>query len=127
MRRWEAAIPAVSIARAVSVMPPPSLERAEDGRARGDAILAVLVLEAVVVVVLDVLEKFQALRRHHRAIVIVVGPDERHHGNVARGEGHDGWWLGRACHLPPFGEGGSNKFHLNFNCTADNIYNLRFG
>jgi hypothetical protein len=73
MRRWEAAIPAVSIARAVSVMPPPpSLARAEDGGARGDAILTVLVLEAVVVVALDVLEKFRALRRRHRAVVIVL-------------------------------------------------------
>jgi hypothetical protein len=103
MRRWEAAIPTVSIARAVSVMPPPSLVRAEDCGARGDAILAVLVLEAVVVVALDVLEKFRALRRHHRAFVIVVGPDERRHGDVARGEeGHGGWWSGRACRLPPF-------------------------
>jgi len=34
------------------------LLRAEDGGARGDAILAALVLEAVVVVALDVLEKF---------------------------------------------------------------------
>ena len=60
MRRWEVAIPAVSIARAVSIMPPPSLLRAEYGEARGNAILAVLVLEAVVVVALDVLEKFRA-------------------------------------------------------------------
>ena len=102
MRRWEAAIPAVSIARAVSVMPPPSLVRAEDGGVRGDAILVVLVLEAAVVVALDVLEKFRALRQHHRAVVIVVGPDERRHGDVARGEGHGGWWSGRACRLPPF-------------------------
>jgi hypothetical protein len=57
MRRWEAAIPVVSIARAVSVMPPPSLARAEDGGARFNAILAILVLEAVVVVAFDVLEK----------------------------------------------------------------------
>ncbi len=40
--------------------PPPSLARAEDGGARGDAILAILVLEAVVVVALDVLKKFRA-------------------------------------------------------------------
>ncbi len=45
-------------------MPPPSLARAEDGRARGDAILAVLVLEAVIVVaIVNILEKIQALRR----------------------------------------------------------------
>ena len=56
MRRWEAAIPAVSIARAVFII----LARAEDGGARGNAIHAVLVLEAVVVVALDVLEKFRA-------------------------------------------------------------------
>ena len=97
MRRWEAAMPAVSIARAVSVMPPPSLARAEDGGARGDAILAVLVLEAVVVVaIVNVLERFQSLRRRHRAVVLVVGPDERRHDDVARGEGHGGWWSGRA-------------------------------
>jgi len=36
------------------------LARAEDGGARGDAILAVLILEAVVVVALDVLKKFRA-------------------------------------------------------------------
>ncbi len=46
----------------------------EDGGDRGDAILAVLVLEAVVVVALDVLEKFRALRRCHRAVVLIVGP-----------------------------------------------------
>ncbi len=101
MRRWEAAIPAVSIARAVSVMPPPKLVRAEDGGARGDAILAVLVLEAIVVVALDVLKKIQALRRRHCAVDLVVGPDERRHDNDARGEGHGGWWSGRACCLPP--------------------------
>ena len=38
-------------------------------------ILAVLVLEAIVVVALDVLEKFRALQRHHRAIVLVVCPE----------------------------------------------------
>ena len=54
--------------------PPPSLARAEDSGARGDVILAVLVLEAIVVVTLNVLEKFQALRRCHRALVIVVDP-----------------------------------------------------
>ena len=36
------------------------MARAEDGGARGDVIIAVLVLEAVVVVALDVLEKFRA-------------------------------------------------------------------
>ena len=81
--------------------PPPSLVRAEDGRALGDAILAVLVLEAVVVVALDVLEKFQALQRRHCAVVLVVGPYERRHDDVTRGEGHGGWWSGRACRLPP--------------------------
>ena len=81
--------------------PPPSLARAEDSGARGDAILTVLVLEAVVVVAIDVLEKIRALRRRHRAIVLVVGPDERRHDDIARGEGHGGWWSGRACHLPP--------------------------
>jgi hypothetical protein len=80
---------------------PPKLARAEDGGARGDAILAVLVLEAVVVVALDVLKKFLALRRRHRAVHLVVGPDERRHDDVARGEGHGGWWSGRACCLPP--------------------------
>ena len=54
--------------------PPPSLARAEDSGARGDVILAVLVLEDIVVVTLNVLEKFQALRRCHRALVIVVDP-----------------------------------------------------
>ena len=53
-------------------------------------ILAVLVLEAVVAVALDVLEKFRALRRRHRAVVLVVGPNERRHDDVARGpEGKD--------------------------------------
>jgi hypothetical protein len=47
------------------------LARAEDGGARGDAILAVLVLEAVVVVaIVNVLEKIRALRRRHRADVL---------------------------------------------------------
>jgi len=64
------------------------LARAEDGGARGDAILAVLVLEAIIVVALDVLEKFRALRRRHRVVVLVIGPDERRHDDVARGEGH---------------------------------------
>jgi len=64
------------------------LARAEDGGARGDAILTILVLEAVVVVTLDILEKFQALRRCYRAVVLVVGHKERCHDNVARGEGH---------------------------------------
>ena len=97
MCRWGVAIPTVSIARAVSVIcPPPSLARAEDSGARGNVILAVLVLEAIVVVALDVLEKFQALRQRHRALVIAVGPDELRHGDVARGEGHGGWWSGRA-------------------------------
>ena len=64
------------------------MARAEDGGARGDAILAVLVLEAVVVVALDVLKKIPSLRRRHRAVVLVVGPDERRHDDVARGEGH---------------------------------------
>ena len=67
---------------------PPSLARAEDGGARGDAILAVLVLEAVLVITLDVLEKFRALRRRHRAVVLFIGPDEQRHDAVARGEGH---------------------------------------
>jgi hypothetical protein len=67
------------------------LARAEDGGARGDAILAVLVLEAIeVVAIVNVLEKIRALRRHHRAVVLVVGPDERRHDDVARGEGHGG-------------------------------------
>ena len=44
--------------------PPPSLARAEDGGARGDAILVVLLFEAIIVVALDILEKFRALRRH---------------------------------------------------------------
>ena len=88
MHRWKAAIPAVSIARAVSIMPPPSLARAVDGGARSDVILAVLVLETVIVVALDILEKFPALRRRHHAVVLVVGPDERRHDDVARGEGH---------------------------------------
>ena len=39
---------------------------------------------------LTVLEKIRALRRHHRAVVLVVGPDERRHDDVARGEGHGG-------------------------------------
>jgi hypothetical protein len=77
------------------------LARAEDGGARGDAILAVLVLEAVVVVALDVLEKIRALRRRHRAVDLVVGPNERRHDDVAREEGYGGWWSGRACRLPP--------------------------
>ncbi len=80
---------------------PPKLARAEDGGARGNAILAVLVFEAVVVVALDVLKKFLALRRWHRAVHLVVGPEERRHDDVARGEGHGGWWSGRACRLPP--------------------------
>ena len=80
---------------------PPSLARVEDGGARGNAILAVLILEAVVVVTLDVLEKIRALQRRHRAVDLIVGPDERRHDNVARGEGHGGWWSGRACRLPP--------------------------
>jgi len=88
MRRWEVSISAVSIASAMSIMPPPSLARAEDGSARGDAILAVLVLEAVLVIALDVLEKFRALRRRHRAVVLFIGLDERRHDAVARGEGH---------------------------------------
>ena len=67
---------------------PPSLARAEDGGARGDAILAVLVLEAVVVVTLDVLEKIRAVRRRHRAVDLVVGPNEQRHDDVARGEGY---------------------------------------
>ena len=52
------------------------MARAEDGGARGDAILAVLVLEAVVVVALDVLEKFRSLWRRHRTVVLVVVPNE---------------------------------------------------
>jgi len=101
MRRWGVAIPTVSIAWRCPSCTPPSLARAEDSGARGNVILAILVLEAVVVVALDVLEKFQALRQRHRALVIVVGPDKLRHGDVARGEGHGGWWSGRVCCLPP--------------------------
>ena len=88
MHKWEAAIPAVSIARAVSVMPPPKFGKGGGLRSPGDAILTVLILEAVIVVALDVLEKFRALWRHHRAIILIVGPNKWHHDNVARGEGH---------------------------------------
>ena len=82
--------------------PPPSLARAEDGGARGNAILAVLVLEAAVVVAnVNVLKKIRALHQRHRAVVLVIGPDERRQKDVARGEGHGGWWLGRAYCLSP--------------------------
>jgi hypothetical protein len=65
------------------------LARAEDGRARGDVILAILVLEAVVVVAnVNVLEKLQALWWRHCAVILVVGPDKQRYNDVARGEGH---------------------------------------
>ncbi len=69
----------------------PRLAVSEDGGARGDAILAVLVLEAVVLVALDVLEECRALQRRRRAVVVVVGPDKRCCDDVARGGGHGGW------------------------------------
>jgi hypothetical protein len=62
-------------------LPPPSLARAEDGGAQGDAILAVLVLEAIIVVALNVLEKFRALRQRHHAVILVVIPDEQRHAS----------------------------------------------
>jgi hypothetical protein len=80
------------------------LARAEDGGARDDAILAVVVVVVVVVIVVaivHVLKKIRALRWRHHAVVLVVGPDERRHDNVARGEGHGGWWSGGACPFSP--------------------------
>ena len=74
----------------------------EDGGARGDAILAVLILEVAVVVALEVLKKFRALQRRHRAVVLVVGPNERRHDDIARGEGHGGWWSGIGAALENF-------------------------
>jgi hypothetical protein len=77
--------------------PPPSLARAEDGGAWGDAILAFLVLEAVIVVdIVNFLEKFRALRRRHRDVVLVFGPDERRNDDITR-EGKDMAGGGRGC------------------------------
>ncbi len=74
----------------------PCLAIGEDGGARGNAILAVPFLEAVVVIALNVLEECVALRWHCRAILVVLSPDERRCNDVARGGGRGRWWAGRA-------------------------------